>query len=70
MLHAVDMHDGHILWEVPHGTTADIMPFSEHILDHTDTSNLRGTIVTAGGLVFIGAAMDDYLRAFDAKTGR
>jgi quinoprotein glucose dehydrogenase len=25
--------------------------------------------VTAGGLVFIGAAMDDYLRAFDARTG-
>jgi quinoprotein glucose dehydrogenase len=26
-------------------------------------------MVTAGGLVFIGAAMDNYLRAFDAKTG-
>ena len=25
--------------------------------------------MTAGGLVFIGAAMDNYLRAFDAKTG-
>jgi len=26
-------------------------------------------MVTAGGLVFIGAAMDDYLRAFDARNG-
>ena len=26
--------------------------------------------MTAGGLVFIGAAVDDYLRAFDAKTGK
>jgi quinoprotein glucose dehydrogenase len=69
MLHAVDMHDGHILWEVPLGTTADILPFSQYILGHTGTSNLGGPIVTAGGLVFIGAAMDDYLRAFDAKTG-
>jgi len=25
--------------------------------------------VTAGGLVFIGATMDNYLRAFDAETG-
>ena len=26
--------------------------------------------MTAGGLIFIGAAMDDYLRAFDVETGR
>ena len=30
---------------------------------------MGGPIVTAGGLVFIGAAMDNYLRAFDAKSG-
>jgi quinoprotein glucose dehydrogenase len=27
-------------------------------------------MVTAGGLVFIGAAMDNYLRAFDVDTGK
>ncbi len=32
--------------------------------------NAGGSIVTAGGLVFIGAAMDDFLRAFDLETGR
>jgi quinoprotein glucose dehydrogenase len=26
--------------------------------------------VTAGGIIFIGAAGDDYLRAFDVKTGK
>ena len=26
-------------------------------------------MVTAGGLVFIGAAMDNYLRAYDLETG-
>jgi quinoprotein glucose dehydrogenase len=31
---------------------------------------LGGPLVTAGGLVFIGAVMDDYLRAFDIETGR
>ena len=26
-------------------------------------------MATAGGVVFIGAALDDYLRAFDSETG-
>ncbi|HWD27575.1 MAG TPA: pyrroloquinoline quinone-dependent dehydrogenase [Rhizomicrobium sp.] len=68
-LHAVDMRSGRILWSVPLGTTEDMMPFSEYLLGKTGTPNLGGPIVTAGGLVFIGAAMDDYLRAFDARTG-
>ncbi|MEI9887203.1 MAG: pyrroloquinoline quinone-dependent dehydrogenase [Rhizomicrobium sp.] len=68
-LHAVDMHSGKVLWSVPLGTTEDMAPFSEYLLGKTGTPNLGGPIVTAGGLVFIGAAMDDYLRAFDARTG-
>ena len=68
-LHAIDMHSGKILWSVPLGTTEDMAPFSEYLLGKTGTPNLGGPIVTAGGLVFIGAAMDDYLRAFDAKSG-
>ena len=32
--------------------------------------NLGGPITTAGGLVFIGAALDPYLRAFDTETGK
>ena len=69
MLHAIDMHDGHLLWDVPLGTTEDLLPFSEYLLGNTGTPNIGGPIVTAGGLVFIGAAMDNYLRAFDARTG-
>jgi quinoprotein glucose dehydrogenase len=69
MLHAIDMRDGHVLWEVPLGTTEDLLPLSEYLLGKTGTPNFGGPIATAGGLVFIGAAMDDYLRAFDAKTG-
>jgi quinoprotein glucose dehydrogenase len=68
-LHAIDMHSGKILWSVPLGTTEDMAPFSEYILGKTGTPNLGGPMATAGGLVFIGAAMDDYLRAFDARTG-
>jgi len=32
--------------------------------------NLGGSIITAGGLAFIGATTDQYLRAFDLKTGK
>ena len=69
-LHAIDMHDGHELWAVPLGTTEDMMPFSQYILGTTGTPTLGGPVITAGGLVFIGATMDHYLRAFDAKTGK
>jgi len=69
LLYAIDMHDGHVMWQSTLGTTEDLAPFSEYILGKTGTPNLGGPMVTAGGLVFIGAAMDDYLRAFDAKTG-
>ncbi|HJT43039.1 MAG TPA: pyrroloquinoline quinone-dependent dehydrogenase [Rhizomicrobium sp.] len=68
-LHAVDMRDGKILWSVPLGTTEDLAPFSQYLLGRSGVPNLGGPISTDGGLVFIGAAMDNYLRAFDAKTG-
>ncbi len=70
LLHAIDMHDGHILWEVPLGTTADLAPGSQYLLHGVGTPNFGGPIVTSGGLVFIGATLDNYLRAFDARTGR
>ena len=69
-LHAIDMRTGKVLWEVPLGTTRDLAPGSQFILRGTGTPNFGGPIATGSGLVFIGAAMDDYLRAFDAKSGQ
>jgi quinoprotein glucose dehydrogenase len=68
-LHAVDMHTGKIIWSVPLGTTEDMLPMSEYFLGNIGVPNLGGPMVTAGGLVFIGATMDNFLRAFDARTG-
>jgi quinoprotein glucose dehydrogenase len=68
-LHAVDMHTGHVLWEVPLGTTEDLLPYSQYILGTIGVPNIGGPIATAGGLVFIAATMDDYIRAFDARSG-
>ena len=70
MLHAIDMHTGKEMWEVPLGTTEDLAPFTEYLLGNIGVPNMGGPIVTAGGLVFIGAAMDDYIRAFDTKSGK
>jgi quinoprotein glucose dehydrogenase len=64
---AVDLAQGVIRWSVPLGTTADLFPNSPRVIN--GTPSLGGAILTAGGLVFIAAAMDDYLRAFDLDTG-
>jgi quinoprotein glucose dehydrogenase len=69
-LHAIDMRTGQVLWEVPLGATGDLAPGSQLFLRKTGTPNFGGPIATASGVVFIGAAMDDFLRAFDARTGR
>ncbi len=66
-LSAVDLARGEILWEVPLGTVPDAVPIALPIT--FGLPNLGGPLATAGGLVFVGAAMDDYLRAFDADTG-
>jgi quinoprotein glucose dehydrogenase len=69
-LHAIDMRTGNILWEVPFGTTADLAPGSQLLLHNTGVPNFGGPLATASGLVFIGATLDDYLRAFDAGSGK
>jgi len=64
---AVDLADGTIRWSVPLGTTADTAKDPAAIV--SGTPNLGGPIITAGGLVFIASAMDNYLRAFDIESG-
>ena len=63
-LNAIDLNVGEILWKVPLGHH----PGLEH-LPPTGSFNMGGPIVTAGGLVFIGAAMDEMFRAYDKETG-
>ena len=57
---------GSIRWSVPLGTTEDLLPNAPVL---RGTANLGGAIVTAGGVVFVAAGMDNYLRAFDIDTG-
>ena len=62
----VDIATGDIVWRKTLGTTEDLGGGPPAKLG---TPNFGGPIITASGLVFIGAAMDDYLRAFDVATG-
>jgi quinoprotein glucose dehydrogenase len=64
---AVDLKAGKILWHSSVGTTEDRAPLG--IAFNWGTPLVNGVAITAGGLVFTGA-MDAYLRAFDAKSGR
>jgi quinoprotein glucose dehydrogenase len=36
----------------------------------TGVFNIGGNMITAGGLIFTGATADDFLRAFDERTGK
>lgn len=64
---AVNMENGSIEWRVPLGSIEKMLPLP--IEWNLGTPNIGGPIVTAGGLIFIGATMDGYLRAFDIDTG-
>lgn len=67
-LTAVDLATGAVRWEVPLGTIPQLGMFAKS--SEWGSINLGGSVVTAGGLVFIAAAMDTYLRAFDIETGK
>lgn len=59
---AVSLATGAIVWNVPLGTMGPTAGLG--------SPNLGGPIMTAGGLVFIGATLDRAIRAFDVETGR
>ena len=69
---AVDLRTGGKLWEVPLGSMT--RPFgpemAARVLDEWGSPNLGGPIATAGGVVFIGAALDRWLHAYDIESGR
>jgi quinoprotein glucose dehydrogenase len=66
---SVDLRHNRIAWQVPLGSTEGLGPWFAPVRDF-GTPNMGGPIVTAGDLVFVGAAMDGYMRAFDVETGR
>ncbi len=66
-LTAVDLASGNMLWRSILGSTRDAAPWP--LWFDLGAPNLGGSIVTAGGVVFIAATLDKFFRGFDAKTG-
>ncbi len=67
LLVAVDMLEGTIKWKIPFGKLDKLMPVPIP-LDYGGPS-AGGPIVTAGGVIFIGATSDDRVHAYDTETG-
>jgi quinoprotein glucose dehydrogenase len=65
-LSAIDLNRGEILWQVPLGEVPEL---TARGVPQTGTENFGGTIVTAGGLVFIGGTRDEMFHAFDKDSG-
>ena len=66
---AVDLSTGLIKWESALGSLPP-PPGSPPSPTNLGSPQLGGPIVTASGLVFIGATLDRKFRAFDVETGR
>jgi quinoprotein glucose dehydrogenase len=66
-LNAVDLNTGEIKWKVPLGEYPEL---TKRGIPPTGTENYGGPVVTATGLIFIGATADETIRAFDKDTGK
>ncbi|HZV18287.1 MAG TPA: PQQ-binding-like beta-propeller repeat protein [Sphingobium sp.] len=62
-LNAIDMNTGEYLWRIPFGAT-------DGYGTRFGGRNTGGAVVTASGLLFIGATSDRMFHAFDTRTGR
>ena len=67
-LSAIDLRTGKYLWKIPLG---DYPELAAKGLNNTGSEMYGGPIVTAGGVLFIGATVYDHMfRAFDTRTGK
>jgi len=66
-LNAIDLSTGRYLWKIPLGEYPELVANG---LKNTGSENYGGPIVTAGGILFIGATIfDRKFRAFNSSTG-
>ncbi len=67
-LSAIDLNTGQYLWKIPFGTYPELV--AKGMAD-TGSDNYGGPVVTAGGLLFIGASVfDEKFHAYDKTTGK
>jgi len=64
---AVDVNTGDIAWKVPLGFVEELKAKG---ISNTGALNIGGPMVTASGLIFVGASTDRRFRAFDSRSGQ
>jgi len=66
-LNAINLNTGEYLWKIPFGEYPELAASGMH---NTGTENYGGPIVTAGGILFIGATnFDKKFHAYDSSNG-
>ncbi|QXD23439.1 PQQ-binding-like beta-propeller repeat protein [Opitutia bacterium ISCC 51] len=65
-LNALDLNTGEYLWQIPFGEYPELI---EKGIPATGRVSYGGPIVTASGVMFIAASLDNHMRAYDMKTG-
>lgn len=65
-LNAINLNTGELLWEDTLGDYPELKAKGIH----SGTENYGGSVVTAGGIVFIAATSDAKIRAFNKRTGK
>jgi quinoprotein glucose dehydrogenase len=63
----MDLRTGKVIYRHKNGTIQDESPIPLPI--KMGVPSLGGPLVTAGGVAFLGSALDYYLRAYDTATG-
>jgi quinoprotein glucose dehydrogenase len=67
-LNAIHLESGRLVWRIPFGEFPEL---AAQGMTETGSENYGGPLVTAGGLLFIGATIHDRkFRAFDKTTGK
>jgi quinoprotein glucose dehydrogenase len=67
-LSAIDLNTGKYLWKIPFGEYPELAAKG---MGNTGSDNYGGPVVTAGGLLFIGATVfDQKFHAYDSQTGQ
>jgi len=65
-LNAININTGEMIWK----DTLGNYPYFAAKGIHTGTENYGGSVVTAGGLLFIGATRDGKFRVYNKRTGQ
>jgi quinoprotein glucose dehydrogenase len=66
-LNAIDLNTGQYVWKIPFGEFEEL---KKRGIPTTGRENYGGSVITAGGLLFIGATADGKFRAINKKTGK